>query len=95
MHQKNKLKCYHHQVCDSTTVERLVADLENSLDKYLMLYGKQYEEIRRKTKLNTDHMMALRHSCQTHIDYVIPINDPQKASEFTSFIAKECKLRGI
>ncbi len=82
-------------MCDSTTVERLLADLEKSLEEYLILYGKQYEEIRRKTKFNTDHMMALWHTCITHIDFVIPDDNMQQESEYTSFIARECKLRGI
>jgi hypothetical protein len=74
-------------------VEKLIADLELSLEKYLSTYGKEHEEIKKKTKLNTDCMMASRHTSITHTDFVMPYNDPQQ--EYTSFIARECKLRGI
>ncbi len=33
--------------------------------------------------------------CENHIDYIIPQNDPQKKSQYTSFLVKECRLRGI
>jgi hypothetical protein len=69
--QRSKVKCYHHQVCDSTTVEALLADLEVSLDDYLRKYGKHYEEVMSKSNLQYDHT-------EFHIDYVIPENDPQK-----------------
>jgi len=37
----------------------------------------------------------MRHNCDTHIDYIIPNNNPLKKSMYTSFIAKECNLQGI
>jgi hypothetical protein len=57
--QRNKLKCYHHQVCDSTTIEAFLADLKVSLDDYLKKNGKHYEEVMSKTKLQHDHTMVL------------------------------------
>jgi hypothetical protein len=77
---RKKLKCYHHRVCDSTTVEALLADLEVSLDDYLRRNGKHYEEVMSKTKLQINHTIASRHSCEFHIDYMIPDNDPEKKS---------------
>jgi hypothetical protein len=82
-------------VLDSTLVEQLLEDLEAYLEEYLTTHGKEYEEILRRTKLNYDHMIALRHSCSTHIDYIIPENDVQKSSEYAAFIARECRLPGI
>ncbi len=76
-------------------MEKLLSDLEDSLQEYLDRYDKEYEEILSKTKLQYDHMMAMRHLCETHIDYQIPPDDPQKANQYASFIAKECRLRGI
>lgn len=32
---------------------------------------------------------------ETHIDYQIPINDLQKAAQYASFIARECRSHGI
>jgi hypothetical protein len=93
--ERNKIKCYHHQVCDSTTVEALLSDLEESLDKCLNTYRAEYAEIMLKLELQYDHMMALRTTCKKHIDYVIPEDDAQKASQYASFIAKECKLRNF
>ena len=66
--QRSKVKCYHHQVCDSTTVEALLADLEVSLDDYLRKYGKHYEEVMSKSNLQYDHTMASHYSCEFHID---------------------------
>jgi hypothetical protein len=40
-------------------------------------------------------MITMRHNCDTHIDYIIPNNNPLKKSMYTSFIAKECNLQGI
>jgi hypothetical protein len=74
----NKENCYHHQVCNTITLETVLADLEDSLAEFLSKYGKHYEEVMSKTKLSYDHTMANHHSCVTHIDYVILWNDPQK-----------------
>ena len=37
-------------------------------------------------------MNATRHQCPTHIDYIIPEDNDQKASEYAPFIARECRL---
>jgi len=91
----HRRKCYHHFVCDSTTVEALLEDLEESLADYLENHGKHYEEFLRNSKLNYDSLMALRHTCENHIDCIIPQNDLQKKSQYTSFLVKECRLQGI
>jgi hypothetical protein len=75
--EKNKMKCYHHLVCDSTTVEALLSDLEESLDEYLNTNRVEYAEIMLKSELKYDHMMAVRSTCKKHIDYVIPEDDAQ------------------
>ena len=40
-------------------------------------------------------MNATQHQCSTHIHYIIPEDNDQKASEYATFIARECRLRGI
>lgn len=56
---------------------------------------KHYEHVLSHSKLNYDPSMVLRHRIDTHIDFIIPDNDIQKESQYTSFIARECRLRGI
>ena len=53
------MKCYHHQICDTTTIETLLADLEDSLAKFLGKYGKHYKEVMLKTKLSYDHTQTI------------------------------------
>jgi hypothetical protein len=77
------------------TVNQLVADLERTLDEYIHTHGKHYEEVLSKTKLNYDYTVALRHTVNTHIDFIIPDDDRQKANQCMEFIARECRLRGI
>jgi len=69
--------------------------LEKSLAEYVETFGKEYGDILRKTKLQYDPMMALKHFCKAHIDYIIPEEDDQASNEYISFIAAECRLRGI
>ncbi len=85
--RQGKFKCYHHTVCDSTTVNRLILDLENTPDEYLQLHGKHYEEILSKTKLNYDHTVAMQHTLDTRIDYGIPEDNRQKADQYAASIA--------
>jgi hypothetical protein len=40
-------------------------------------------------------MQANRASDSLHIDYVIPMNDPERLRNYSNFIARECLLRGI
>jgi hypothetical protein len=77
------------------TVNQLVADLERTLDEYIHTHGKHYEEVLSKTKLNYDYTVASRHTVNTHIDFIIPDDDRQKANQCMEFIARECRLRGI
>jgi hypothetical protein len=73
----------------------MIDDLEDQLGKYYDRHGKTYDEIMRKTKLQTDHMLATKHLEFHHIDYDVPQDDPVKKQLYTQFIAKECHLRGI
>jgi hypothetical protein len=63
---------------DTTTVDALLKDLEVSLAEYLESNGKHFNNVLSQTKLNYDPMMAMRHNCDTHIDYIIPTNDVEK-----------------
>jgi len=80
---------------DTTTVDALLKDLEVSLAEYLESNGKHFNNVLSQTKLNYDPMMAMRHNCDTHIDYIIPTNDLVKKNLYTTLIAKECNLQGI
>jgi hypothetical protein len=93
--EKNNAKCYHHDVCDSTTLECLLEDLENSMVGYMDKYGKENAEILSKTELLDDPMMATKFTCNRHIDYIIPDDNDQAANEYVSFIVRECRIRGI
>jgi hypothetical protein len=73
--QRGKCKCYHHSVCDSVTVAALLSDLESELGEYYDRCGKQYDEVKKKSKIRTDHMMANKSSDINHIDYCIPPDD--------------------
>jgi len=93
--EKNRAKCYHHAVCDSTTVDAILQSLEASLSDYLRQNGAEYSYILANTKLNYDPTMAGKHDCKTHIDYNVPTNDVQAANEYAAFIMRECRLRSI
>jgi len=92
---RNRRKCYHHEVCDSVKVQSMLDNLESSLGEYYEKHGKTYKEIMEKTQLRTDHMQATKESDMRHIDYIIPVNDPEKQRQYSQFIARECFLRGI
>jgi hypothetical protein len=80
---------------DTTTADTLLQDLEVSLAKFLKSNGKHFDNVLSQTKLNYDPMMAMRHNCDTHIDYIIPTNGVVKKNLYTTFIAKESNLQGI
>jgi len=92
---KDRKKCYHHDICDQVNVAKLLSDLEAQLGSYYERHGKQFHEIRRRSKLQTSHMQANRETDNTHIDYVVPPGNDEKKKEFANFIARECILRGI
>jgi hypothetical protein len=93
--RRDKNKCYHHEVCDSTRTEMLLQDLEKCVGEYYESYKEQFDEIKKKSKLLTDPTQANSECDITHIDYVIPENDPSRRREYSQFIAKECLLRKI
>ena len=93
--RRQKQKCFHRSVCDRVSVRSMIDDLEIQLGKYYDRHGKTYDEIIKKTKLVTDHMQATKNLDSNHIDYVVPVNDPEKQRQYARFIARECNLRGI
>jgi ribosomal protein S2 len=40
-------------------------------------------------------MQANKEEDPSHIDYIIPGNNPEKKMQYSQFIARECHLRGI
>jgi hypothetical protein len=93
--RRNKSKCYHHTVCSKVNVEAMLEALEEELGRYHEEHGKTYEEVRRASRLQVDHMQVDKEANPLHIDYVIPVNDPEKQRLYSQFIARECVLRGI
>jgi hypothetical protein len=93
--RRDRKRCYHHTVCDSVSVPRMLQDLESQLGSYYETHGKTYHQILSSTKLRFDHMQADRETDDHHIDYVIPNNNPEKQRQYTQFIARECRLRGL
>jgi hypothetical protein len=93
--RRNKPKCYHHPVCDSVQVAALLSELESELGEYYTRHKAQYEEVQRKSRIVTDHMVANKESQINHIDFVIPPQDTEQTRQYTQFISRECYIRGI
>jgi len=75
---KNRIKCFHHTVCNRVNVESMLNELENQLGEYYRIHGKSCQQILSTSQLWVDHMQADRESDLKHIDYVIPVNDAEK-----------------
>jgi len=69
--------------------------LEDKLGEYQEAHGKTYDEVKRKSKLETDHMQVDKEHNPLHIDYIIPVSNTQKQQLYSQFIARECILRGL
>jgi hypothetical protein len=92
---KNRIKCFHHTVCEQVNVESMLNELENPLGEYYRIHGKSYQQILYTSQLRVDYMQADMESDLKHIDYVIPVNDVKKKKVIPQFIARECHLRGL
>jgi hypothetical protein len=93
--RRDRKKCYHHTLCDSVSVPKLLRDLECKLGAYHERHGKTYQQILSTTKLRVDHMQADRETDEHHIDYIIPAGSMEKQRQYAQFIARECHLRGL
>jgi hypothetical protein len=93
--RRERKRCYHHTVCDSVSVPKLLQELESKLGAYHKRHGKTYQQILSTTKLRVDHMQADRETDDHHIDYVIPAGSMEKQRQYAQFIARECHLRGL
>lgn len=82
-------------MCDSITVSRLLSDLEAELGDYYKKYKKQYDVIKQKSKIKSDHMMVNKSSDINHIDYIIPTDGEEKKKQYAQFISREYHIRGI
>jgi hypothetical protein len=92
--KRDRRKCYHIEVCNSTRTEFLLHDLKNSVGQYYDKYEIGYHCVQSETKLLTDPTQADREVDIHHIDYV-PENKPMKKREYTQFISKECMIQNI
>lgn len=92
---RNRKKFYHHQVCDSVQVPQLLRALEAELSNYHRKHGKSYASVRQKLKIRSDHMQADKENDVNHIDYTIPPGHAAKHMEYSQFISRECRIRGI
>jgi hypothetical protein len=88
-------KCYHHEACDTIKVAELLQKLEEELNSYHALHRTKYDEVKSKSKLQTDLTASGKENDITHIEYVIPLNDDGKLREYTQFIVQECRLHKI
>jgi hypothetical protein len=93
--RRSKRKCYHHRVCDEVQVSALLAELEAELGEYHNHCGKQFDEVAKKSKIKTDHMIANRYNDINHIDFVILPNNDEAKKQYTQFISRECHICGI
>jgi hypothetical protein len=73
----------------------MLEDLEKQLGLYYEKYGKSYHDILKQTKLQTHHMQVNKDTDQSHIVYIIPVQDHEKQRQYSQFIARECILCGI
>jgi hypothetical protein len=90
-----RLKCYHHNVCDSVSVRQLLTDLDSQLGVYYEKHGKRYQDIISRSRLLTNHMQGNKESDELHIDFVVPPMDDEKQKQYANFIARECIIRGL
>ena len=65
------------------------------MTSYHALHRTTYDEVQKKTKLQTDPTVSGKENDITHIEFVIPLNDEGKLREYTQFIAQECRIRKI
>jgi hypothetical protein len=59
---RNELKCYHHQVYNSTTIEALLANLDSSLKEFLERNNNQYAEVMLKNVTICRFPKAINHT---------------------------------
>jgi hypothetical protein len=71
------MKCHHHEVCDTSSVEMMLQELECQLGQNHATHGKTYDDSRARSNLRTDHMQANKNADTDHIDYKIPQHDPE------------------
>ncbi len=93
--RKGRLKCYHHEMCDSTTTKELLLDLEEEMAQFSARYGDDLMNINKESKLRTDPSQVDKETDVHHIEFVIPNDNRAKRNEYVQFIAKECKIRNI
>ena len=93
--RRNKMKCYHHDMCDSVSVPALLHALEQELGTYYEQHKKTFQAVISRSKLRTDYTQVNKETDIMHIDYVIQPDDEEKLREYTQFISKECRLRCI
>lgn len=56
----------------------MLEDLERKIGLYYEKHKMAYQEIEAKTLLWTDHLQANKEEDSSHIDYIIPSNNPEK-----------------
>jgi hypothetical protein len=93
--RRNKERCYHHDVCDTTLTAKVLLDLEQEVGQYLAEYGKAFDEVQQSTKLLTDPTQATKRTDVHHIEFAYDCSDRAKKNAHSVLIAKECVLRGI
>jgi hypothetical protein len=65
-------------MCDSVSVDTMLGFLEDRLGEYHEAHGKSYDEVKRESKLQSDHTQVDKDLNPFHIDYIIPVNNTQK-----------------
>ena len=90
---QNRQRCYHHEVCDRVRVAEMLDNLDSQLGLYIEKHKKTYHDILTQTKLRTKDMQE--NNDMGHIDFIIPVKDPEKQRQYSQCIARECYLRGI
>jgi hypothetical protein len=89
------MKCYHHPLCDSFSVPFLLQSLQDELGSYHEGHWKTFDEIRKKSKLQTNFLQVDKATDIMHTEYVVPQNDEDKVREYMQFISWDFRIRSI
>jgi hypothetical protein len=93
--RKDRLKCYHHEVCESTPTKQQLLDLEEEMTQYFACFGKDLVNINKERKLRIVPSKVDKETDVLHIEIFIHDDDRAKRNEYVKFIAKEGRICNI
>jgi hypothetical protein len=73
----------------------LLRTLESELGHYYEEHGQCYNYVKQKSKLRADHTQANKENDINHLDFILPAGNEMMFREYSQFISRECRIRGI